>query len=786
MPPLKKDLADLLKPLRLEEKQDFTNRSVVGGLDRFLMKRLESIGQDLPPGGTGTKPLADYLRGLRGAFTQYMTLRNEERRLLVSRAIVDLRDWADKAEGLDQTAARPSSVLEDEILPLVPKDKVRAFQLTKLKRVEELLYFSPKWAVHQSLLSTIAQAEKKEETPFLKARINGVSQTRQGKREMLKVILEDGSGHLTWVWFNRPYLKKEMTAGRWVLLHDKPQVSPWGKQIIGRADAFEFLTEEEHQALNSGKVMVVYPSTPTLTQAFWKDLIGKVLEKTKRSLPETIDPGSKLPDLSEAFLRIHDPKSLEDFEAARQRLAYEELFLLQAFLILKRNEVESRRKGRTYQFEGPGVLKFRKTIPYQLTQAQRRVVKEIRTNLGQPYPMNRLLQGDVGSGKTLVASICFLYAADSGIQSALLAPTEILAQQHFRTIGQLLGPVGLRTALLTSDMKAKEKRETLEKLREGQVDLAVGTHALLEPDVRFKDLGFMVIDERHKFGVLQRAALEQKGRWPDVLMMTATPFPRALVLTEYGDTDLSVLDESPKGRKPIQTAWKTEAQKTEVYQFIRERVLKGEQAYLVYPVVDESKNFLRSAIQMYRFFKDQTFHGFKVGLLHGKMDKEEKELVMRDFVGKKIQILVSTTVVEVGLDVSNATIMVVEHAERFGLAQLHQLRGRVGRGSDQSYCFLITSQLISREAVERVKMMVSTNDGFKLSEFDLRTRGPGEIFGVAQSGRREGGLVDLKRDVEIVDKARAAAKGSWGRTPSWKGRTKGYCGRSWGTVIKVY
>jgi ATP-dependent DNA helicase RecG len=379
--------------------------------------------------------------------------------------------------------------------------------------------------------------------------------------------------------------------------------------------------------------------------------------------------------------------------------------------------------------------------------------------------MNRLLQGDVGSGKTLVAAISFLYAADSGVQSAFMAPTEILAQQHYQNLRRLLEPVGLRMVLLTSDMKAKAKREALESLVSGNVDLAVGTHALLEKDVRFKDLGFLVIDERHKFGVLQRAVLEDKGRWPDCLMMTATPFPRALVLTEYGDTDLSLLDEFPKGRKPIKTLWKSEKQKAEVYEFARERVLQGEQVFWVFPVVDESKNFLRSATQMHRHFQEEVFHGIKIGLLHGKMRKEEKDEMMRQFAMKEVQILVSTTVVEVGVDVPNATLMVVEHAERFGLAQLHQLRGRVGRGARQSYCFLLTSPIISSDAIERMKVMVSTNDGFRLSELDLKLRGPGEIFGVAQSGRREGGIVDLKRDVDVVEEARVRAGSIFEKDP---------------------
>jgi len=506
----------------------------------------------------------------------------------------------------------------------------------------------------------------------------------------------------------------------------------------------------------------LYPTTPTLTQDFWQGLFAKALGPALESLPDTrleADLGKAL-GAREAFRALHRPESLEAFEAARHRLAFEEYLVLQAYLMLKKREMSQRRKGRAYVFGGEKILAFRKSIPFELTGAQKKVLKEIREDLAKPYPMNRLLQGDVGSGKTLVAAISFLYAADSGLQSALMAPTEILAQQHFDTFRKLLKPLGLQTVLLTGGLKAKEKRQALEALAAGRAQVAVGTHALLEKDVAFKNLGFVVIDERHKFGVLQRAALEEKGRWPDSLMMTATPFPRALVLTDYGDTDLSILDEFPKGRKPIQTHWRSEAKKEEVYQFVKARVLKGEQVFWVFPVVEESKSFLKSATQMYQYFSQDVFHGFRVGLLHGRMKKEQKQAVMADFAAKKIQILVSTTVVEVGVDVANATVMVVEHAERFGLAQLHQLRGRVGRGSAASTCFLLTSPLMSADALKRVKIMTTTTDGFKLSEFDLKLRGPGEILGLAQSGRREGGLVDLRRDGALVERARETA-GRW-------------------------
>ena len=755
--PVNKQLENWLKPLELEEKQGYANRSVVGGLDRFLVRRCEELMGQIPP---EMKDFADFLGSLRSSYTQYMTLSAGDREGLVTSTRNDLRTWIGKLPTVMPEAAASPMDLNGPAIPFIPKDKLRAFQLTGLKTVDDLLRYAPKWALHRSLFTPIAQCANREEAYFILARINGISQTRRGRLETLKVNLEDGSGHLSWIWFNRPYLKKELSNGRWVILHGNPQVSKWGKQITGKAETYAYLEPEEESALREGKVLVYYPSTATLTQDFWRRTLGSLLEEIGPRLSNERDKRSKYDHLSlkEAIKAIHHPRTLEDFEDARKKLAYDELLALQTYLIMKRQAIERREKGRDYQFEGDRIVKFRKAIPYTPTQAQKRVVKEIREDMARAYPMNRLLQGDVGSGKTLVAAICFLYAADSNIQSAFMAPTEILAHQHFQNLQKLLEPVGLSLLLLTSDMKAKAKREALESIELGRVDVAVGTHALLEEGVRFKNLGFLVIDERHKFGVMQRAALEEKGRWPDCLMMTATPFPRALVLTEYGDTDLSLLDEFPKGRKTIKTFWRSEGKKEEVYQFAKERMNKGEQVFWVFPVVEESKTFLKSAVQMHQYFQNDIFHGFRVGLLHGKMGKEEKERVMRSFAQKEIQLLVATTVVEVGVDVPNATVMVVEHAERFGLAQLHQLRGRVGRGEAQSYCYLITAPLMSSDAVERMKVMTSTSDGFKLSEFDLRMRGPGEIFGVAQSGRREGGIVDLKRDVEIVEEARRIAQ----------------------------
>ncbi len=786
---MQQELERILKPLRLEARQGFLNRAVTGGLDRFVVLACERLAPQSPSPSPRGDLSADLL-ALRKDFTQYLTLDPGERRLLVERAVVLLERWA-AHPGLDGRPGREPAVLPVQVatgssvlergsgriagrgddadppplgwdaplLPFVNGSKTRAFARTGLRTVGDLLRVVPKWVVHRSRIVPIARTGEDREPVFIKARINGLSRSRGGPRGMVKAVLEDGSGHLMWVWFNRPYLDREIVNGRTVLLHDSPENSRWGRQVVGETGRYEFLNPQEERDLESGRTLVFYPSTPTLDQAFWRGLFNRVLEPATREVRDVLAPVHDEGEagLKEAFFSIHRPSDPEGYERGRRRLALDELLSLQVYLRMKRKAIESRRKGRTYRFDGERVHAFRDRIPFLLTGAQKRVLKQLREDLARPYPMNRLLQGDVGSGKTVVAAIAFLYAADSGVQGAFLAPTEILAEQHFSTLGRLVAPCGLRAVLLTGEMRVSERRAALKALERGEADVAVGTHALLEEDVRFRNLGLAVMDERHKFGVLQRAALERKGAWPDCLMMTATPFPRALVLTEYGDTDLSLLDEMPAGRRPVKTVWRGETGKEEVYQFVRERVLKGEQAFLVYPVVEGSRGALRSATGMFHSLCEKAFHGFRVGLLHGRMKKDEKASVMKAFREREIQILISTTVVEVGVDVSNATVMVVEHAERFGLAQLHQLRGRVGRGDTQAHCFLLTSGLIPASALERVKAMTSTQDGFRLAEMDLRLRGPGEIMGLAQSGRREGGLVDLRRDGVLAEKARVLA-----------------------------
>lgn len=752
-------LKALSAPLSLECRQGFRNRSVRGGLDRYVQDRADALLARVPPESSAWADLRDLLSGLRGEFGQYLALTPGERRRLVETARERLGAFAARLE--QASGGKAGGLLEEPLEPRVPAAKRRAFRLTGLTTVRDLLFFPPKWVVDASRLTPLARAAKAPGKVFLLARLQGVSESRRGKRILLRAGLEDGTGHAGWVWFNRPYLRQELVPGRWVLVHGAVEGGRFGRRILGETGSYEFLEADEAETLRrGGSVGVFYPTTPTLTQAFWRELIGGVLEAALGEVEDFQPPGRREGGMSlaEALRSVHRPPDTAAFEAARRRMAFDELFHLQLFLRRRRRSLERYEKGRRYRFDGERVLRFRKSIPFALTGAQKRVLREVREDLARPWPMNRLLQGDVGSGKTIVAGIAFLYAADSGVQGAMLAPTEILARQHYATLRGLLEPVGLRTVLLTGDQSARERREARRALAEGVADVGVGTHALLEKETVFRNLGLVVIDERHKFGVLQRARLEAKGPRPDALMMTATPFPRALVLTEYGDTDLSVLDEKPAGRKPVRTFWLPDARREEAYRLVRERALAGERAYLVYPVLQESRASLKSAVEMYRKLRAGPFHGFRVGLLHGRMKREEKSEVMEAFRRGDIQILVATTVVEVGLDVPEATVAVVEHADRFGLAQLHQIRGRIGRGDRPAICVLVASPTVTQEGAARLKTLSEVGDGFRLAEEDLRQRGPGEITGVSQSGDVSRGFLDLSRDGDLVERARAEAE----------------------------
>ncbi len=478
----------------------------------------------------------------------------------------------------------------------------------------------------------------------------------------------------------------------------------------------------------------------------------------EETLPANILDEHNLISRKDAIIRINFPVEMTDVETARKRLSFEELFYLELILALKKKSIQNEKKGITFNKDIKGLTqKFKSILPFELTSAQKRVMNEIYADMKSNKCMNRLLQGDVGSGKTIVAVFSMLIAIENGYQSAFMCPTELLAEQHYKTLSDLLKPLEVKVTLLVGGQKKKLRNEILYDIKEGKTNIILGTHALIQEKVEYKNLGFVVIDEQHKFGVMQRAKLKEKGLNPDVLVMTATPIPRTLSLTYYGDLDVSIIDELPKNRIPIKTALRVESDKPKIYSFIREETKKGRQVYIIFPLIDESEKLdLKSAEENYKILKDDIFHDLNVGMVHGRMFWYEKDEVTEDFRKGKINVLVSTTVIEVGIDIPNATIMVIEEAQRFGLSQLHQLRGRVGRGADQSYCILIAKNL-DEIAMKRLSILCETTDGFKIAETDMEIRGPGEFFGIRQSGILNFSCTDLNKDKDVLETARKIA-----------------------------
>lgn len=497
----------------------------------------------------------------------------------------------------------------------------------------------------------------------------------------------------------------------------------------------------------------------------------------------------KLMSLKEAIKKVHFPANAEEKYSSRRRLKFDEWFFFQLMLALRRRHTKIELPGISFNIKSRLARQLVDSLPFKLTKAQIKVIKEITEDMKLPRPMNRLIQGDVGSGKTIVALIAMLIAVDNGYQVAFMAPTEILAEQHFKSINEFLKKINVDVKLLLGSQKKSIKNRILEEIKTGKTNIIVGTHALIQETVEFSNLGLVVIDEQHRFGVEQRAELMRKGKYslnlnPDVLVMTATPIPRTLSLTLYGDLDVSVIDEIPKNRKPIETKVIGESNTDELYQQIRSIISRGQQVYVIYPLIEESEKLdLKTAVESYEKFKHEIFRDLNVGLVHGRMSAEERDSVMREFKDNKINILVATTVIEVGIDIPNATMMVIEHAERFGLSQLHQLRGRVGRGSEQSFCVLVVpdwlpallnrkkqneifydayklndfNELDKHKALVRIQTMLSTNDGFKISEVDLRLRGPGDFFGTRQSGLPDFNIANVLEDVQIINESRSAA-----------------------------
>jgi ATP-dependent DNA helicase RecG len=611
--------------------------------------------------------------------------------------------------------------------------------------------------------------------PGMRATVSGevvAAGIRRGRRMTLfEARIDDGSGPpLKVLWFNQPFLRDVLTRGRRVSLFGLVERDAYGsRRLVMRSPQYETLDPGDEGGVHTGRIVPVYEKLGSLTAKPLRRVIGQLAAEVPADLEDPLpaDLRSRLGVVArgEALRGVHLPGPDDDVERlnrfrapAHVRLILEELFLFQLGLARRRQGIRAARKGTPFAITGSTREAVKRILPFPLTGAQRRVLREIADDVRSPHPMNRLVQGDVGSGKTMVALIAMVVALDNGLQAAFMAPTEILAEQHFLTFRRLLRRCPYRVELLTSAVKGKERKEALARIGEGQAQIVVGTHALIQEAVRFSRLGLAVVDEQHRFGVLQREELREKGYDVDVLVMTATPIPRTLALTAYGDLDVSVVDEKPPGRTPIRTVLRPASERREVVSLLRREVGEGRQAYVVYPLVAESEKLedVRAATEAAEEWR-LALPGVEVGLLHGKMRSADKEEVMARFTAGGIQVLVATTVIEVGVDVAAATVMVVEHAERFGLAQLHQLRGRVGRGTHPSTCVLLAHGRLSEVARARLDVMVRTTDGFQIAERDLEIRGPGDFLGTRQSGMPTFRVAHLLRDRDLLERARKEA-----------------------------
>jgi ATP-dependent DNA helicase RecG len=647
-----------------------------------------------------------------------------------------------------------------QFLKLVGPRRAELLRKLGLLTARDVLYHVPRRYEDASTILPIQRVQPGMEATIVgRVFSKGVLPTRKGLR-IFQAVVRDASHSLECSWVGQPYLDRVIQTGDLLLVSGTArffhglQLQPRSFEILARQG--EAAPEEE------GGVFPVYPATEGLSHRQIRSIIAANLDELLAAVrSEEIFAGAHLqrlglPPLDRALEMVHRPGSLQDAEAGRRRLAYEEFFFLQLLHARARHRATVERPGIVFARRDTLVRSFYRSLPFSLTPAQKRVLREIGADMAAPRRMNRLLQGDVGSGKTVVAMFAMLRALENGYQAALMAPTEILAEQHLRTLRDLLGELPVPVVLLTGRLTAAARRKAQAAIASGEPAIVVGTHALIQEAVEFGRLGFVVIDEQHRFGVRQRMALAEMGGSTDLLVMSATPIPRSLALTLYGDLDISVLDERPPGRRPVRTAIRGKAERRGVFGFVRAQVARGRQAYVVYPLVAESEKLaLKAATDEYEYLKEQVFPGLAVGLVHGQLAGEEKDAVMRSFASGALDVLVATTVVEVGIDVPNATVMVIEHAERFGLSQLHQLRGRVGRGAEESFCILIT---YAPEARERLRIFTSTEDGFRIAAEDMRLRGQGDLFGARQSGLPAFRFADLERDQHLLQQARDEAR----------------------------
>ncbi len=782
-----------LERMLLNEQKKCDDHLVIGGLEQFINKWATQQKLDGDP--RRAQCAEQVLTALKG----YPDATTDSRRQMIDQALAALRAAPQTApaptilpEAAPPPPEPPDEFDEDEETAPATKQPPRAnlpqglgldasvtrlqnvgpafakkLQRLNIYTVGDLLYHYPRRYDDYSKLKTISQLMYGEEVTLLLT--VGETKTREarGNLTITNVLLADPTGTIQVTFFNQPYLQQQFKSGRRIVISGT--VDQHLGHLTLKKPEWEPLSKE---LLHTARIVPVYPLTEGLTNRWLRRLINGVVEfwapQVQDALPESLRRRANLVDLTTALREIHFPTTFEKMEAARRRLALEEFLYIQIGVLRQRRKWREV-PGKPLRVDDQLIADFRASLPFQLTGAQQRAMNDILGDIQRSQPMSRLLQGDVGSGKTVVAAAAMLAAVANGAQAALMAPTEILAEQHFKTLSSIFEKQAKppRLARLIGSMKDREKDEIRAQIAAGEIDIAVGTHALIQEDVQFKELALAVIDEQHRFGVEQRGTIRAKGYNPHILVMSATPIPRTLALTVYGDLDLSIIDEMPPGRQEIKTKWLEPRERERAYAFIRNQVKQGRQAFVICPLIEESENIdAKAAVEEYERLGKQVYPDLRVGLIHGKLRPSEKDETMNAFRNQQIDILVATSVVEVGIDVPNATVMLIEGADRFGLAQLHQFRGRVGRGAHESFCLLLADKS-GATSDQRLRVIESTQDGFRLAEEDLKLRGPGEFFGTRQSG-----LPDLKiaklSDAKILEQARGIAQELFDQDPELK------------------